>query len=392
MFLNGPRAKLFITGEPGVGKTTLVEKLFRFFKKEIEPRFKLRGFITKEIREDSKRTGFKLLDLTSSKEFLFAKRKDLVVGSKDLDKFPTIGSYVVFLEGLEVLLDENKKEIDNDKVFWLIDEIGKMEALSPKFCRFIEKILGSSQFLLATIGKGEDPFLKKIWSFTPALRCELTPENRDFLAERLKVEFKRKGRLIVFEGIDGSGKTTLSKLLVKALENLGIKVFWGCEPTIEGPFGKVLREKLQKKEASPLELKELFLKDRFWNVKHVVLPKLNEGVWVVLDRYYLSTLSYQGAQGFDLKGLLLENETIAPLPDLVVYLDLSIEEALKRLKDTRENLTFFEKTEFLVKVRKNYLNLLPWFNHLTLEATKPLEENLNYLLEFLHRKFKSSFS
>ncbi|MDK2861740.1 MAG: dTMP kinase [Thermodesulfobacterium sp.] len=392
MFLQGPRSKLFVTGDPGVGKTTLVEKLTKYLS-EINLPFKIRGFFTKEIRENSKRKGFKIIDPFLSKEFLLAKRKDLVNPSESINTYHTVGKYAVFLEGLETLLEEYKKDlIDGAQVFWVIDEVGKMEALSKSFCHFIEKLLGSSCFLLATVGKGETPFLKKVFSFEPALRCEVTTENRDFLEERLKIEFKRKGKLIVFEGIDGAGKTTVSKLLVKALEDQGVSVFWGCEPTSQGPYGKVLREKLQQREAHPLEIKQLFLKDREWNVKNFILPKLKEGAWIVLDRYYLSTLSYQGAQGFDLKSLFIKNETIAPLPDLVVYLDLTIDEALKRLNSTRDNLTFFEKTEFLTKVRENYLKILPWFNHVKLDATKPLEENLNYLIETLHRKFKSSLS
>jgi dTMP kinase len=134
------------------------------------------------------------------------------------------------------------------------------------------------------------------------------------------------------------------------------------------------------------------LKDRLWHVENLIIPALKEGKWIILDRYYLSTLAYQGAQGFSLKELLMENETIAPIPDLVIYLDLPLDVAFERMENRKKDLSLFEKKDFLERVKKNYEKCLKLFNHIVIDATRPLEENLQYVLEFLDSKFKGPFS
>ncbi len=390
MFVNSPRKKFFILGLPGVGKTTLVKHLFQFLKKTL-PEFDLTGFITEEIREEGERKGFKLKPLDNSKKELILSLKKDLLPPEEVKKRPSVGKYAVMLENLEKLIDELEKKIQKASSFFVIDEIGKMEALSPKFCRFIELLLNSQNYLLATVGKGDLLLLKKVRKFEPAFLCEVTKENRDFLRERLEIEFFRKGKLIVVEGIDGSGKTTFSKVLYEKLKEKKKKVMLSCEPT-SGPFGKKIREILGKKKGDAWELRSLFLKDRMWHVKNLIIPALKEGRWVVLDRYYLSTLAYQTAQGFSLKELLIENETIAPIPDLVIYLDLPLDIAFKRMENRKKDLSLFEKEGFLKKVKKNYEDSLKLFNHLVIDATKSLEENVEDVLKVLNSKFEGSLS
>jgi len=388
MFINSPRKKFFISGSPGVGKTTLVEYLFNFLKTHLKG-FDLKGFITKEIRERGERKGFKINLLDSEKEYILALKKELL-SSKETKKRPFVGKYLVMVENLDKVIEELEKNFNKERVFFIVDEIGKMEILSPKFCKFIEKLLESENYFLATIGKGESAFLEKVRNFEFSFFCEVTKENREFLKKRLSLEFFRKGKLIAVEGIDGAGKTTFSKALCEKLREKGIDSLFDFEPT-SGPFGKRIREILEKKmEYSKEDLKSLFLKDRMWHVENLIIPALEEGKWIILDRYYLSTLAYQGSQGFSVRELLIENETIAPIPDLVIYLDLPSSEAFERIKNRK--LSFFENTNFLKKVDENYKNFLKLFNHLIVDAKKPLEENLKYVLEFLDSKFKGSFS
>lgn len=388
MFINSPRKKFFILGSPGVGKTTLVEYLFDFLKINLS-QFNFSGFITSEIREDGERKGFKIKVLNSEEEFLLAIRKDLVSSQETKDK-PSVGKYIVTIENLEKVTKNLEKELGRENNFFIIDEIGKMEIHSLRFCKFIERLLNSSIYLLATIGKGESPFLKKIKDFEPAFFCEVTRENRDFLKSRLKLEFLRKGKLIVIEGIDGAGKTTISKALYETLKKRGINCIFSSEPT-SSPFGKEIKTALTKKESNSQKLRFLFLKDRMWHVKNIIVPALEEGKTLILDRYYLSTLAYQSSQGLPFKELLIENETVAPIPDLIIYLDIPLEVAFKRIANREKKLTIFEKRGFLERVTETYQRCLKLFNHLVIDATKSVEENLEYIFKFLDSKFESSF-
>ncbi len=389
MFLNSPRTKFLITGLPGVGKTTLTEFLYNFLKNHKIP-FNFYGFITQEIRKKEKRQGFKIKLLDSKKEYLLAKKKNLLNPSEFKNK-PCVGKYVVFLNDLENIISDFFEKLKDPKSFFIIDEIGKMEAFSNKFCKFIESLLNSQNYLIATVGLADHPFLKKVRNYEPVFLCKLTKENRNLLKERLKLEFVRKGKLIVIEGIDGAGKTTFSKALAKILKEKGIDCILSAEPTF-GPYGKKLRELLKNGNISVSEINEYFLKDRKWHVENILIPALNKGKWIILDRYYLSTIAYQGAQGLSLKDLIIENETIAPLPDLIVFLDLPLDLAFERINNRKEELSIFERKEFLEKVSKIYKAYLPWFSHVVLKAELSIEENLNKLLSYLDSKFKGSFS
>jgi len=380
MFLNSPRKKFFILGSPGVGKTTLTEYLFKFLKINL-PQFNFSGFITSEIREGLERKGFKIKVLESGEEYLLAIRRDLAL-SEDIKKKPSVGKYIVKIENLEKILETLEKNLRKKNTFFIIDEIGKMESQSLRFCKFVEKLLNSSIYLLATVGKGDLPFLRKVRDFELAFFCEVTKENRGFLRNRLKFEFLRKGKLIVIEGIDGAGKTTFAKVLYENLKKKGKLVVFSSEPT-SGPFGEKIKTFLIKKESDPQKLRVLFLKDRIWHVENIIMPTLEKGAYLILDRYYISTLAYQSSQGLPFKELLIENETIAPLPDLVIYLDIPLEIAFKRLVNREKKLTIFEKREFLERVTEIYKRCLKLFNHLIIDATKSIEYNLRYLLEYL---------
>lgn len=154
------------------------------------------------------------------------------------------------------------------------------------------------------------------------------------------------GKLIVFEGIDGTGKSTQVQRLAAALEAAGHEVVTSFEPT-NGEYGQALRRSMVEGRLAPEAELELFHNDRRDHVETLIRPSLVAGKHVLLDRYYFSTIAYQGSRGFDPAELRRVNETFAPRPDLLLIFDLPVDTALERIgvRDGAGNA--FEKRESL---------------------------------------------
>jgi dTMP kinase len=141
-----------------------------------------------------------------------------------------------------------------------------------------------------------------------------------------------RGLLIALEGIDGSGKSTQARLLAAALEKLGREVVLTREPS-DGRAGQELRRYLEgpSRYLSPEQELELFVADRREHAERTIQPALAAGKTVITDRYYYSSVAYQGALGLDPGKILALNESFAPRPHLVFVLGLPVSLALKRL-------------------------------------------------------------
>ena len=163
------------------------------------------------------------------------------------------------------------------------------------------------------------------------------------------------GVLVNLEGIDGCGKSTQSKLLLKKLEGEGEKVIILKEPT-KRPHGQKLWDVLHgKRKATNEEILELFVLDRIQHVEEKIQPALDEGTVILMDRYYYSSMAYQVAGGIDVEEIR-EKHVFAPRPDVVLIFDLPVSVALKRVKG-HSDADEFEKEEHLKKVREAYLDL-----------------------------------
>lgn len=173
------------------------------------------------------------------------------------------------------------------------------------------------------------------------------------------------GILIVFEGIDGTGKTTQIQILADYLRNKGYPVTTTREPT-DGIYGKKIRALYSNRDNStPEEELELFLDDRREHVELVIEPALAEGHVVLCDRYYLSTAAYQGANGFDPDDIINKN-SFAPEPDIALIFEQPIETSLARITKGRgETLNDFEQAESLKRVSKIFSQLdLPFIRRI----------------------------
>jgi len=164
------------------------------------------------------------------------------------------------------------------------------------------------------------------------------------------------GLFIVIEGIDGTGKSTQVKRLGEWFESQGREVVLSREPTA-GPWGKLARDSGSTGRVSPEEELQYFLNDRRQHVDELIAPSLAAGKVVILDRYYFSTMAYQGTRGFDPVEIRRKNEAFAPVPDLLLILDLDVDSALGRIGARGDIANEFEKRENLEKCRDIFLSL-----------------------------------
>jgi nucleoside-triphosphatase len=139
---------ILITGRPGCGKSSLIEKLIREMRDK-----KISGLITPEIREGNRRLGFKIIDLNSKEEEILA--------SVDFKSERKVSKYGVNIDGINKIIDKFLETFESSD-FAIVDEIGKMELLSEKFREIIEMILNSNKKVIASITLAKDPFIERI--------------------------------------------------------------------------------------------------------------------------------------------------------------------------------------------------------------------------------------
>ena len=191
-----------------------------------------------------------------------------------------------------------------------------------------------------------------------------------------------KGRLIVFEGIDGAGKTTQIELLTEHLQQKGRRVYRTAEPT-ESATGGLLRDALGGvSKRSPGEMAALFVLDRvFHNVNPVngFNKMTSDGVDVICDRYYYSSLAYQGSEtDFDwVYHMNLDCPEIRS-PDLCIFLDLTPEQSMERILKNRVTQEIYETEEKLTAVRNKFLTAIDALRHRDniriVNAARPIDE------------------
>ncbi len=178
----------------------------------------------------------------------------------------------------------------------------------------------------------------------------------------------RRGVFIVFEGIDGSGKSTHIQALAKELKGRGYNVLQTSEPS-KDRIGNFIRRYAERNDhrLTPETEALLFAADRFEHVMTVVEPALKRGRIVISDRYLYSSLAYQGAGGLDLDWIR-EMNRFAPKPDRGILLDLLPEFSLQRVERRK---TVFEVSDYLRKVRNIYLKLVEEGELVKVDADKP---------------------
>ncbi len=193
---------------------------------------------------------------------------------------------------------------------------------------------------------------------------------------------RERGRFVVFEGIDGAGKTTQIELLEKRLREMGRAVYRTAEPT-ESVTGGMLRDALAGiSKRTACEMAALFTLDRiFHNVNpvHGIEKMLADGIDVICDRYYYSTLAYQGSE---IKGdWALQMNLNCPeirRPDVCLFLDLAPEQSMDRISRGRVTQEIYENRDKLEQVRRKFYSVFDRLDdqeHIVIiDANRSIEE------------------
>lgn len=168
---------------------------------------------------------------------------------------------------------------------------------------------------------------------------------------------RQLGLLVVFEGLDGTGKSYTLKYVMESLVREGLTVVDFREPSY-GKYGTMLRSKFESGERFlPAEEASLFVIDRLFNLEYNILPSLEKNAIVLLDRYFYSSIAYQGASGLDPKMVLDLNRPVIINPDTVIIFDNDVDISLSRISKNRNTTTSMEKKEYLLKVQEIYRSM-----------------------------------
>jgi len=182
---------------------------------------------------------------------------------------------------------------------------------------------------------------------------------------------KKRGVFICVEGLDASGKTTQSKLLVRGLRRKRFEAVYTTEPS-HGKIGRLIRKHvlLGENRLSVVLEALLFAADRVDHLEREVKPFLQAEKIVVSDRYVYSSFAYQGAAGLDLKWIEEVNRS-AMKPDLTIYIDIPPDVVLRRLKRKKSIMETMQNQQ---RVREIYLKLVKAYGLRLVDGNKPRAE------------------
>ncbi len=212
----------------------------------------------------------------------------------------------------------------------------------------------------------------------------------------MKKYILKRGVLIAIEGIDGAGKTTMVRRLYDQFSRIHYKVSSFKEPT-DGKYGQKIKKLAQdgRDNISVEEEMQLFLLDRKEDCEKNIKPALDRNEIVLMDRYYFSSVAYQGARGLDKSIILRENEKIAVKPDIVIILDCAVKIGLTRIRYQRGEVpNHFEKEEHLEEARKIFLKMeAPYIQRI--DSSRPEEqvfEHINHIITGILIPFSKEIS
>jgi len=212
--------------------------------------------------------------------------------------------------------------------------------------------------------------------------------NFSFYYLRKALASKKRGKIIAIEGIDGSGKTTVSTEIYSYLSSRGIPVYYSFEPTYM-KIGSIIHRFLRGEiPLDPHSQALLFAADRLEHLSREIIPHIKQGENVILDRYVHSSYAYQGALLNDLKWVVTINK-FALAPDLAIYIDAPPSTAIKRIKKKKgSKLSIYEHARFLGKVRNIYKLFVKKGELIEIDGTKEKDQVISNALVLVCKNLK----
>lgn len=205
------------------------------------------------------------------------------------------------------------------------------------------------------------------------------------------------GRFIILEGIDGSGTTSQTHLLLQAFTQASISVQATAEPS-RGPIGTFVRTFLKEEQLPPppISMALLFAADRHAHLEQEIIPWLKQGVHVICDRYVLSSFAYQQAAGVSRDFIQMANQGIY-LPDITFFLQVSPEIALERRMQRAQSHELYDDHELQRKIALLYQKEAETWNQtqsplFVVDGAKGKEEVFDTIIQHLRKSFNFSLS
>jgi len=207
----------------------------------------------------------------------------------------------------------------------------------------------------------------------------------------------KKGMFIVFEGIDGCGKSTQIK---KFAEYLFSKDKHNHVILTRNPYKDTDIRGILRQDDDPLtqsdKLANLFIEDRKLHAQEVIIPGIEKNHFVVSDRYKLSTIAYQGAQGLSILDLIKRHEKL-PIPDITFIIDLSAQDSALRMKkeESRSEHKFEADLNFLENVRQNYLKTKDFLTNekiFIIDGKRDIDSIFNEIVSIFEKEFEENMN
>jgi len=184
----------------------------------------------------------------------------------------------------------------------------------------------------------------------------------------MEVKLDKKGILIVFEGMDQSGKGTQSRLFVNRLKDIGYKADYMHFHDTETPLGKEIQLFLEGKRSYNSTVRQLLYTANRYERAEYIESILKEKDFLVIDRYIPSGLAYGMANGLDLDWMV-SLESKLPQPDIVVLIDISTETSNSRKQEERRDV-YERDYSYLERVKKSYLHLADKFKYIVINGER----------------------
>ncbi len=197
----------------------------------------------------------------------------------------------------------------------------------------------------------------------------------------------KPGKLIVFEGISGTGKETQAKLLQQFLSQKKITSQIVFHPSPE--LKLILNNWRELRHIDHITEIYLLLADRYDRMKQIILPLLAKGEWIISLRNYISALVYQGKTASERIWIKKEFLHFEHIPDFLFFFDIKPDGAMKRIMErhekTGEPLGKFETTEILHEKRQQYLSVLKRERYFLIDAEKSIVDMHRDIKQYLNQ-------